>query len=156
MIIQGGMHTAFWCIDRWSYYISKLLTCRDSPRGIYTRLLKLCFDYLSHVSKSLTCVDSPRGMPLTFWSIDRWFYHPSKSLTCGDSPRGFTLDIWNYVSMILVIFPSHWLVVTRQRGNALGVLKYWSVILPSIKVVDLWLFAKGDFSLTFEIMFWLS
>jgi len=100
-------------------------TCVDSPRGIYPRLLELCFDYLCHLSKSLAWFDSPRG-------IYPWLLE----MRIGD----------------LIIRPSSWLVMTRQGGFLLDFWNHGSVILPSVTVVHLWWLAKLDLTMTFGIM----
>ena len=91
---------------------------------------------------------------LTFGIVDRWSYHLFNSLICGDSPRGISFWMLELSRNDPIIYPSRWLVDTRQSKFPLGFCKYGSMILSSIQVVDLWWFAKGDFSLTFRIMDW--
>jgi hypothetical protein len=90
-------------VDLWSYQPSKSLTCDDSPRRISPLKLKML-------------IDDPIIRP-TRWQLEMLIYDPINNqsrwlvMTCQ---VGCPLDFWNYVSMILDISSSRWLVVTLQ------------------------------------------
>jgi len=119
-----GRPLTFGIRGRWSSHRSQSVTCGDS----LSRCSPWQINNASVIWLLIQFVDLWRlaagDFSLTFEIMDGWSHHRSKSLTCDDSPRGISVDFWNY----------------------------GSVILLSIRFVDLWRLAKGLISLTFGIM----